>query len=162
MMRVRLIGLASVWLVLLTDQMTKHLVLANVDALWPPVPIVPGLNLVFLRNSGVSFGLLGALPWWTLAGLGGAIVCGLFVWLWRSDSFFTAAALGLMIGGAIGNTLDRLRFGGVTDFIDVYAGSYHWPAFNFADVAVVSGAALLLLDAFIRPSPRAENSRSSS
>ncbi|MEM7693198.1 MAG: signal peptidase II [Pseudomonadota bacterium] len=156
-MRARLLGLAGAGFALLADQTTKHVVLANVDALWPPVPLIPGLNLVFVRNTGVSFGLLETLPWWTLAGLAGAIVCALFVWLWRGTSALSSVALGLMIGGASGNTLDRLRFEGVTDFIDVYAGPYHWPAFNIADVAVVSGAALMLLDSVIRPVLQAEN-----
>ena len=76
----------------------------------------------------------------------GIIVAGLAVCLWRARSRLVGAALGLMIGGALGNVLDRARHGAVTDFLDFYLGAYHWPAFNLADVAVVSGAGLLLLD----------------
>ena len=75
-----------------------------------------------------------------LAGLGGA-----------RQTRLVAAALGLLIGGALGNVLDRLRHGAVTDFLDFHLGAYHWPAFNLADVAIVSGVALLLLDGFRAP-----------
>ena len=95
--------------------------------------------------------MFGGAPWWVLALLALAIVAALSVWLWRAQNRLVAAALGLLIGGALGNVLDRLRHGAVTDFLDFYLGAYHWPAFNLADVAVVSGVALLLLDGFRAP-----------
>src|SRR3546814_18417983 len=74
-----------------------------------------------------------------------AIVIGFVIWLKRAENRLTAVALGLIIGGALGNALDRLRHGAVTDFLDFYVAAYHWPAFNFADTGIVSGVGLLLL-----------------
>lgn len=107
----------------------------------PPqvIPVTGFFNLVLGFNTGVSFGLFGQAPAWLLMAFTLAIVAGLLVWIHRSDSRLTASALGLVVGGALGNLLDRLRQGAVTDFLDFYIGSYHWPAFNLADVAIVCG-----------------------
>src|SRR3546814_6796569 len=78
-----------------------------------------------------------------------AMVIGLFIGLKRADNRLTAIALGLIIGGALGNALDRLRHGAVTDFLDFYVAAYHWPAFNLADVGIVSGVGLLLLESVL-------------
>ena len=86
------------------------------------------------------------LPWWALAALGVTIVAVLLAWLWRGHGRVLSLALGLVIGGALSNILDRARHGAVTDFLDLHLAAYHWPAFNLADVAVVTGTALLLLD----------------
>ena len=75
-----------------------------------------------------------------------AMVIGLIIWLMRAANRLTAIALGLIIGGALANILDRLRHGAVTDFLDFYVAAYHWPAFNLADVGIVSGVSLLLLE----------------
>ena len=108
-----------------------------------------GFNLIFLRNDGVTFGMLGGAPWWALSGLALVVTVWLtVVLLVRAASRLDAAAYGLVIGGALGNVADRLRFGAVTDFLDVYVGTWHWPAFNLADVAVVGGVGLLLLSEF--------------
>jgi signal peptidase II len=88
---------------------------------------------------------LTGLPWWGLAVLGLAVVTLLSVWLWRTRTRLSGAAIGLIIGGALGNIADRIRWGAVTDFLDFHVGQYHWPAFNVADVAIVSGVGLLLL-----------------
>jgi signal peptidase II len=69
----------------------------------------------------------------------------LATWLMKSTSKFESISLGLIIGGAIGNVIDRLRFGAVADFFDVYVGQYHWPAFNIADASICIGVALLLI-----------------
>ncbi len=69
----------------------------------------------------------------------------LSVWLWRTRTKLSGAAISLIIGGALGNIADRIRWGAVTDFLDLHVGQYHWPAFNFADVAIVGGAVLFLL-----------------
>ncbi|WP_245803262.1 signal peptidase II [Acuticoccus yangtzensis] len=151
------LGLGIAGAAFLADQLTKHLVLANAAAILPAVPIVPGLNLVLVRNTGVTFGFLADLPAWTLAAFAGAVVIWLAVWLRRSGSPLTSVTLGLMIGGALGNTLDRVRFAGVTDFIDVYLGRYHWPAFNLADVAIVSGVLLLVAQSLLRSSPATDD-----
>ena len=103
------------------------------------------------RCASLPSRMFGGAPWWVLALLALAIVAALSVWLWRAQNRLVAAALGLLIGGALGNVLDRLRHGAVMDFLDFHLGVYHWPAFNLADVAVVSGVALLLLDGFRAP-----------
>ncbi|KAB2775302.1 signal peptidase II [Brucella anthropi] len=131
------------------DQATKWWVLNHV--MNPPqvIPVTGFFNLVLGFNTGVSFGLFGQAPAWLLMAFTLAIVAGLLVWIHRSDSRLTASALGLVVGGALGNLLDRLRQGAVTDFLDFYIGSYHWPAFNLADVAIVCGGGLLLVESVL-------------
>ena len=145
----RTTGLAGMAAALGADQATKAVVNANSAALAGGVPVFPGFNLVFLRNDGVTFGMMGGVPWWALAVLALAIVVWLAVLMARATGRLEALAYGLVIGGALGNVVDRLRFGAVTDFLDFYVRDWHWPAFNFADVAVVSGVGLLLLSEFL-------------
>jgi signal peptidase II len=76
------------------------------------------------------------------------VLVWLLVWLWRAQGRLIGAALGLIVGGAIGNIIDRYRFGAVFDFLDFHAFGWHWPAFNVADSAIVIGVGLLLLDGF--------------
>lgn len=138
------VGLAAGALVL--DQGTKAVALATPD-LHAGVKVLPIFNLVLVSNDGVSFGLLGGtVPWWTLVVMSIAIVTALLVWLWHSHDRLLAAGLGLIVGGALGNVVDRVRIGAVTDFLDFHVGGYHWPTFNIADVAVVGGACLVILD----------------
>ena len=130
---------------LAVDQFSKAWVVAEAARLEAGVPVLPGFDLVFGRNSGVTFGLFGDVPWWALTLVASAIC----VWLLRimiaAPTRTEAFAAGLVVGGALGNVADRLRFGAVTDFLDLYVGAWHWPAFNLADVGVVCGAALLVL-----------------
>ena len=107
--------------------------------------LFPGFEIVATRNTGVSFSLAqGFAPSLLIAvGITLSILFGL--WLFRTHSLAHAAGLGLAIGGALGNVADRMRFGSVRDFIDLYWGVHHWPAFNLADAAVVTGLAILLL-----------------
>ena len=128
------------------DQATKAMAVIFASDLAAGIELLPVLNLIFLRNAGVSFGLFGSVPWWALTILAVAIVAVLIGWLATAQSRLVAAALGLTIGGALGNVLDRVRHGAVTDFLDFHVASYHWPAFNLADAAVVGGVALLLAD----------------
>lgn len=130
------------------DQSTKALAL-NIPELERGVEILPFLNLVRVLNDGVSFGMLGGIvPWWGLIALAAVIVAWLLIWLWRAPDRLAAAALGLIIGGALGNVIDRLRYQAVPDFLDFHFGTYHWPSFNLADVAIFCGAALLFWDSF--------------
>ena len=105
-----------------------------------PLEVTPFFDLVLVWNQGVSFGLLngagGSSPWW-LIGLAGAIAALLIAWLWRETRALPQAALWLVLGGALGNVTDRLRFGAVVDFLDFHLGGLHWPAFNVADSAIV-------------------------
>jgi len=139
------VGLLAVLIVFLVDQGTKAIVVANAADLSSVVPVVPGFNLIYLRNDGVTFGLLGGTPWWSLVLLALGICVWLAVMLVRTSSQVEAIAYGAIIGGALGNVLDRLRYRAVTDFLDLYIGSAHWPAFNMADVFVVGGVGLLLV-----------------
>ena len=127
--------------------MTKAFVLVNAETLAAGVNVAPSFNLVFHRNTGVTFGLLQGTPWWALAVVATAVVLFLAISLVRSTAISEAVAYGVVIGGALGNILDRIRFGGVTDFLDFYIGTTHWPAFNLADVFVVCGVGLLLITA---------------
>ena len=134
------------------DQAAKWWILEYV--MNPPraVPVTPFFDLVLGWNRGISFGMLGGreLPPWTLALLSTAIATGFVIWLLRSDNRIVATGLALIIGGALGNALDRMRHGAVTDFLDFHLAGWHWPAFNLADVGVVVGAALLIVDSFVR------------
>ena len=126
--------------------------------LTPPVPpegtqvvLAPFLNLTMVLNRGVSFGLLSgyanAFVPLALSAATLAIIGALSVWLARTASRLQAAALALIIGGAVGNLVDRLRLGHVIDFVDVHVAGWHWPAFNLADAAIVVGVGLVLLHA---------------
>ena len=75
-----------------------------------------------------------------------AITCGLLVWMWRAEKKMIAGALGLIVGGALGNVLDRLILGAVIDFLDFHWAGYHWPAFNVADMAITCGAIAIIGD----------------
>jgi signal peptidase II len=145
------LGLPIALLALTADQVSKWLILNHVMAPPQVIPVTGFFNLVLGRNTGVSFGLFGDAPPWALMALTLAIVAGLLFWMQRADHRLTALSLGLIAGGALGNLVDRLRHGAVTDFLDFYFATFHWPAFNLADVAIVSGVGLLLLESsFLR------------
>ncbi len=146
-------ALRWLWLsafVILADQATKLLAL---EALVPrrPVPVAPSFNLMLTFNRGAAFSLLGdAGGWqrWLFIAIAIGVSAALAVWLARlpAKARFTAIALALIVGGAIGNLIDRLARGAVVDFIDLYYRTWHWPAFNVADVAICVGAGMLILD----------------
>ena len=144
-------GLVIAGLVIILDQLSKWAILMLLE---DPIAVTPFLNLVVVWNRGVSFGMFdtaGALGPWLLSGLALAVVAALVFWLGRIEHSLAGAALGLIIGGALGNVIDRVRFGAVVDFLDFHAYGYHWPAFNVADSAICVGAALLLLDGLLAP-----------
>ena len=111
----------------------------------------PCFKLVLACNHGVSFGLFNTSRASSLlfALAAAAIVLVLLGWLSRARSTVMAVAIGLVIGGAVGNVIDRLRFGGVIDFLYFHAGSWYWPAFNLADSAICLGVAAMLLDGLL-------------
>lgn len=146
MMKPLFIGLASASIGLLIDQATKFVVVENASSLVTGIKVLPVFDLVFLRNDGVSFGMLGGVPWWGLTVLSLIICAFLAVPLFRSDNRVEAVAFGAIIGGALGNVVDRFRFQAVTDFLSFHIGDLYWPAFNLADVFVVCGVAVLLLE----------------
>ena len=124
--------------------------------------VTPFLDLVVTCNRGVSFGLfnggagMNAVVFSLVAA---AVVAILILWLARVRSGFLAAAIGLVIGGAIGNVIDRVRLGGVVDFLYFHAGSWYWPAFNLADSAICVGVAAMLLDGLFGRRPTGETKR---
>jgi len=143
--RVRLLGVACIIAAFTADQASKALARGAHAELAAGIEVAPIFNLVLTQNRGVSFGLLNVLPAWTLIALSLAIVAFLCVLLWRAGTRIAACGFGLVIGGALGNVCDRVRFGAVTDFLDFHIAGYHWPAFNLADAAIVTGVALLIL-----------------
>lgn len=143
------LGLALALGVVVLDQISKWVVLAQFADAPRAIEVLPIFNLVLVWNKGVSFGLFGsASPWgpWILAGLAIVISGFLARWMTRAETRVTALGLALIIGGAVGNVIDRVRFGAVVDFLDVHVWGYHWPAFNVADSAITIGAAVLILE----------------
>jgi signal peptidase II len=142
-------GLGVAAAVIAADQVSKALLMRLVAD--GPVTLAPFLDLVMVWNRGVSFGLFGGAgaadgQRWLLVGLSLAVVVALLVWLARTGARGEALAIGLVVGGALGNVVDRLRFGAVADFFDFHLAGYHWPAFNLADSAIVCGVGLLVIE----------------
>jgi len=152
MNRQRIKHWAAFLLTLLLDQGTK-LAVVSILPLYGSVPVIPGFfNLVHVRNRGMAFGLMnrpdsGFFFIFLVAASIAAIAILGYWYLSRGESlkFSVSAGISLMIGGAVGNLIDRIRLGEVIDFIDLYLGPYHWPAFNIADMAVSGGAFLVAL-----------------
>jgi signal peptidase II len=144
-----LLGLALAGLVVLIDQSTKHWIFQLVLADNDEIRIAPFFSLVKRYNLGVSFSLFSSdhpIGPWVLSGLALAILVALMLWLARATEPMGALALGLVIGGALGNVIDRLRIGAVQDFLLFHWRDWAWPAFNAADSAITLGVGLLLLE----------------
>jgi len=153
--------LAVAAVVVALDQIVKVIVLDRL-AVGVPVPIIDGfLSLTLVMNPGLAFGLLGGLPtaWrWLVALLSVVallILARVAVRVLAEGGRVDTVAIGLVFGGAVGNLIDRARFGAVVDFVDVYFRGFHWWAFNVADSAITVGVALLALRLLVRPSPEA-------
>jgi signal peptidase II len=163
-------GLVAAAAALVIDQASKILLLYGFGlASYAPgesVDILPFFNLVMVWNRGVSYGLFPASgPWGTafLAVFSLAAVVGLGIWLWHATRGVLAAGLGLVIGGALGNLVDRLVYGKVADFFHFYALGHDWYVFNGADCAITFGVGALLYDALLRPAtPRGPQALESS
>lgn len=141
--------------VVVLDQISKWIA-SHQLSLHEPVEILPHLNLTLVHNRGASFGLLGeADGWqrWFFIVLAIAVSIYLYRWLvsLTPEARWTGTGLVLIIGGAIGNMLDRLILGYVVDFVDVYYGAYHWPVFNLADGSIVLGAMIVIMGALLIP-----------
>jgi len=139
-------------LVLVLDQITKWV--ANTSmSLYQTIEVMPYFNFTLAYNHGAAFSFLadaGGWQRWFFTGLAAVFSVVIFVWIMRlkSSAKLEAISLSLILGGAVGNLIDRVLFGYVIDFLDVYYQSYHWPAFNIADSAICVGAVLLILDSF--------------
>src|SRR2546422_4211091 len=152
----RLGSLTVMLMVLAVDQSTKWLVARYLD-LHEYRPLVDGLlSLSHVRNRGAAFGILSDadLPYQAIlfAGLSLAALLAIAVYAWRlpATAQLPQLALALILGGALGNLIDRLRLGYVVDFLDVFIGDRHWPAFNVADSCICIGVALLVIDLLAR------------
>ena len=131
------------------DQLSKWWILQRFHP-GEVLPVLPFFNLVLTFNEGAAFSFLsdaGGWQRWFFIGLTLAVSAALVVWMsrLRSDEKWLAAALALVLGGALGNLVDRVRLGRVTDFLDFHWQDWHWPAFNLADSAITLGVVLLLL-----------------
>jgi signal peptidase II len=150
------LGLSVAAAALVLDQLTKlyfyELLVAGGRR---AIEVLPFFNLVTVWNFGISFGMFNdgsAGASIIFVALAAAIVIALLMWLRTVSHPLVATALGLVIGGAVGNIIDRLRFGAVFDFLDFHLGGWHWPAFNVADSAITVGVVLLCIDAlFLSP-----------
>ena len=140
--------------VVVLDQWTKWLIEAHLPH-HAAHPLIPGfLNLTHVRNTGVAFGLFasegrdGGSWLLTLLGLAALTAVGIYFWYAPARDRLLLVALSLVVGGAVGNLIDRVSSGAVTDFVDVYVGTHHWPSFNVADSAISIGIVLMAIDSF--------------
>jgi signal peptidase II len=147
--RARWFAIAAVVVVL--DQLTKWLALAQL-APGQPIEVTGFFNLALAFNRGAAFSFLATAGGWqgvvfALLAVAAALVISLLLWRNPARRLF-CGGLALILGGALGNLVDRLRLGAVVDFLDFHAFGWHWPTFNVADSAITLGAALLILDSF--------------
>ncbi|NJO14413.1 MAG: lipoprotein signal peptidase [Thioploca sp.] len=145
-------------LIVILDQLTKVWINTHLP-FNQPLAVLPFVNLRLLYNTGAAWSILataGGWQRWFLSGL--ALVISLLIVVWLSrltrQQWWLACALALILGGAVGNLVDRIIYGYVIDFIDIYYQGWHWPAFNLADSAISVGAIMLLLEALLSNSQR--------
>ncbi|MBS0643153.1 MAG: signal peptidase II [Acetobacteraceae bacterium] len=152
--RVIPLGLLAALVVLIADQASKSWILYGLGLpTLRQVVLLPVLNLTMVWNRGVTFGLLDGLGAWShlvLVAVALGVVAALGAWLYRAETRLVAIAIGAIAGGAVGNIIDRLRFGAVVDFIHAHIdtpwGDLSWYVFNVADAAIVCGVAALIFD----------------
>jgi len=141
-------GIIIALMVLALDQLNKWYMLEVVQIAEAPIEVFPFFNFVMVWNNGISFGMFqdtkNAQIIFSIIAL--AISAIMLIWLRKTTCPITAISIGFIIGGALGNTVDRVRFGAVADFFDFHIMGYHWPAFNIADMAVFVGALVLCID----------------
>jgi signal peptidase II len=136
--------------VLLLDQVTKFIVMRRI-AMFEVITVIPGFfNLTYVRNRGAAFGMFAGVPgiWRSVFFIIVTViaVAAIVLLIRKTSERLLVAAFSLIAGGALGNLIDRVRWGEVVDFIDWYARSYHWPTFNIADSAITVGVGLLVVD----------------
>jgi signal peptidase II len=138
--------------VIILDQLTKIWATQTLT-FNQPIAILPFFNFTLLHNTGAAFSFLANAGGWqrwffTILAIGVSFVLVLWLARLKSNQYGLASALALILGGALGNVIDRLNYGYVIDFLDFYYKTWHWPAFNIADSAITIGAAILIVDAF--------------
>jgi signal peptidase II len=153
------LGLLVVLATLALDQASKLGLLFVYDLpVREPVAVTPFLDLMVVWNRGISYGLFQQhteLGRWVLFGISLAAAVGLSWWMARTPSRFLATALGLIVGGAVGNAIDRLAYGAVFDFVHFHIGQFSWYVFNIADAAIVAGVIGLIYDSLVLDKRRA-------
>ena len=151
-------GLIAALATLALDQASKLWLYFGTDlVMTQPWRLAPFADFVVVWNRGVSYGLFqqeGGLGRWLLVGVSLAAAVGLSVWMYRAGSRLLTVALGLIVGGALGNAIDRAAYGAVFDFVHLHVGTWSWYVFNVADAAIVAGVVGLILDS-LRPAGRA-------
>jgi signal peptidase II len=147
------IGVVTALVTLLLDQITKLYTLFVFDLpVREPVRLTPFLDLIMVWNRGISYGLFQQhteAGRWILVAVSLAAALALSIWIRRTQGRLLAACLGLIVGGAVGNAIDRVAFGAVFDFIHFHIGTFSWYVFNVADAAIVAGVAGLIYDSFV-------------
>ena len=157
--RKRTCALVALLMTILLDQWSKHALLSTASHRLLPIEITDFFNLVLVHNRGISFGVLSeswhAMPL-VLTLFTSLVAVGLLIWMLKAHELKTSVPLGLIVGGAVGNIVDRLRFGSVTDFLDFHWHGHHWPAFNIADSAICIGVVILVVIGIVSPSSKPE------
>ena len=159
-MKTRITGLIAAAAIFVTDQIVKYWVLTTLDLRnRGQVEVIDIFNFPYVENHGVSLGMLtadSAMERWLLVAMTAAISVGVLVWLWREQNRQDVMALGLILGGALGNIVDRARFGYVVDYADLHFGNIRpFLVFNVADAAITIGVVILLMRALlVREKPK--------
>lgn len=144
-----LVGIITSALTIIIDQISKYFIFSHLLEEFDYLKVSHYFSIVKAWNTGVSFSMFsgnGTIGSIILSIVALGIVACLFYWLKKEKSTFLQIAIGLIIGGALGNLIDRIRFGAVFDFLDFSISGYHWPAFNIADSAICIGAAMIIYD----------------
>lgn len=147
--------------ILIADQASKlYLLFVTVLPVREPIVIAPFLEFIVVWNRGISYGLFqqnSDFGRWMLVAVSIAASIGLGIWMLRAGSRWLAVSLALIVGGAIGNAIDRIAYGAVFDFVHIHFGSFSWYVFNVADAAIVAGVAGLLYDSLVLEGRRAKD-----
>ncbi len=148
--------LSGIVFVVVASHQLARLVIFPTVAAYGQFEVTPFFNLVEVWNHGVSFGMMKGLPYgqWLLSGISLSITAIMLYCLKKAEDRLSIVAFSLVVAGALGNVLDRITFGAVADYLDFHAFGYHWPAFNFTDVAIVTGVGLLLFTNIVQCQPR--------
>ncbi len=149
-----IIGILVAVGVLICDQLTKYAIMNYVLDNQLILEISSFFNLVYAWNTGVSFSMFndsGTIGTILLCLVASAIVIALLWWMYKEKNLIDRIGLGLIVGGALGNIVDRIRYGAVFDFLDFHLGIHHWPAFNLADSCICIGAAIIIIHSLVYP-----------
>ena len=147
-------------LIIAVDQLTKQMVRTSMQ-LYQSIPVIDNyFHYTFVENSGIAFGInfAGGKIFFTITASVASILILYYLWSVRNETFLLRLSLGLILGGAFGNLIDRFMFGRVTDFLDFNLGAYHWPVFNIADSAVTVGMFMYLYYTLSKSKIKGQNS----